>query len=231
MKFFSTRPPDPGDAQAWRPQDEGVKVVGELKPHPSDPHTMASQYERSRTGMDTEGRSPRYSFSSGTGIFTTGTRRNIRDPVSRDTQSRIGPIDAALDLGQFIPPGCGGRPPTSSTSCDDCTRWHPRVRQGWVRKCHRSRRKRIFPHPSPGGDTGTRTTKEHSPGSQYPSCSKIFNAAASILTRIESIPAPFRQASDARGPSGYDTLEPQFDIRRRNRACARSNIRRSRNDG
>ena len=185
-EIFFAGPQDPADAQAWR---AGLKVwrTERLIRMRYD----GSQYERTELAWTQKVVSQIQLLIWDRSFYDPETGEYTVDRFLADTESRIGPIDAVLIWPVY--PNLG---------VDDCNQFDllrdlpggvPAVRQ-MVDKFH-SRGVKVF-FPILAWDTGTRDEGAF-PWVAISKLLKDINADGINFDTLESIPARFRQASDA----------------------------------
>src|SRR6202040_2772605 len=193
-------PQDSADAQAWR---AGLKVwrTERLIRMRYD----GSQYERRELAWTQKVVSQIQLLVWDRSFYDPETGEYTVDRFLADTESRIGPIDAVLIWPVY--PNLGVDDRNQFDLLRDLPGGIPAVRQ-MVDKFH-SRGVKVF-FPILAWDTGTRDEGAF-PWVAISKLLKDINSDGINFDTLESIPAPFRQASDA--TDHPLALEPQFDIR------------------
>jgi iron(II)-dependent oxidoreductase len=199
-EIFFAGPQDPADAQAWR---AGLKVwrTERLIRMRYD----GSQYERPELAWTQKVVSQIQLLVWDRSFYDPETGEYTVDRFLADTESRIGPIDAVLIWPVY--PNLGVDDRNQFDLLRDLPGGIPAVRQ-MVDKFH-SRGVKVF-FPILAWDTGTRDEGAF-PWVAISKLLKDINADGINFDTLESIPAPFRQASDA--TDHPLALEPQFDVR------------------
>lgn len=199
-EIFFAGPPDPGDAEAWR---AGLKAwrADRLVRLRYD----GSQYERPELAWTQQVVSQVQLLIWDRTFYDPETGEYTVDRFLADMENRIGPIDAVLIWPVYPDLGVDDR--NQFDLLRDLPGGIPALRQ-MVDKFH-SRRVKVF-FPILAWDAGTRDEGTF-PWVAISQLLADIGADGINFDTLESIPASFRQASDATGHPL--ALEPQFDIR------------------
>ena len=199
-EIFFAGPQDPADAEAWR---AGLKAwrADRLIRLRYD----GSQYERPELAWTQQVFSQVQLLIWDRTFYDPETGEYTVDRFLSDSESRIGPIDAVLIWPVY--PNLGVDDRNQFDLLRDLPGGVPAIRQ-MVEKFH-GRGVKVF-FPILAWDTGTRDEGTF-PWVAVSQLLKDIGADGINFDTLESIPAPFRLASDATGHPL--ALEPQFDIR------------------
>jgi iron(II)-dependent oxidoreductase len=199
-EIFFPEPQEPSDAEAWRARLKAWRAERLIRMRYD-----GSQYERPELAWTQKVVSQAQLLIWDRSFYDPETGEYTVDRFLADTESRIGPIDAVLIWPVY--PNLGVDDRNQFDMLRDLPGGIAAVRQ-MVDKFH-SRGVKVF-FPILAWDSGTRDEGTF----PWVAISRLLadiNADGINFDTLESIPAPFRQASDATGHPL--ALEPQFDIR------------------
>ncbi|MGA9798562.1 MAG: SUMF1/EgtB/PvdO family nonheme iron enzyme [Terriglobales bacterium] len=199
-EIFFAGPQEPSDAEAWRAHLKAWRAERLIRLRYD-----GSQYERPELAWTQKVVSQVQLLVWDRSFYDPETGEYTVDKFLSETENRIGPIDAVLIWPVY--PNLGVDDRNQFDMLRDLPGGVAAVRQ-MVDKFH-SRGVKVF-FPILAWDSGTRDEGTF----PWVAISRLLadiNADGINFDTLESIPAPFRQASDATGHPL--ALEPQFDIR------------------
>jgi gamma-glutamyl hercynylcysteine S-oxide synthase len=199
-EIFFSGPQDPAEAEAWRAGLKAWRTDRVIRLRYD-----GSQYDRPELAWTQHVFSQVQLLIWDRSFYNPDTGGYTVDRFLTETESRIGPIDAVLIWHVY--PSLGVDDRNQFDLLRDLPGGVPALRQ-MVEQFHRSGVKVFFPIIA--WDSGTRE-ESAVPWVAVSQLLKDIGADGINFDTLESIPAPFRQASDATGHPL--ALEPQFDIR------------------